>query len=135
MKAWQRDEPTFLRLLRGLSPEHESVANVDLPWRLKVLFRVALGPPRAHRAVPSFELAALTARTMTPELLKAVVTEAITRKRGGWSPEIKIVRHYQARMVCTDDNFLERVVQDARSLQPFFEWIGEPIGGAPESSS
>ncbi len=125
LKAWEGEKESFLDLLRGLSPT--VAASLQNAWRLEVEYRIPLGKPQAKRNEPSLHVAALTARSMPRELLTAMVTEAIKTPPGGWSPEIKIVRHYDARLVCADADFLEKLVADARSLEPFFDWVGEPV--------
>ena len=64
---------------------------------------------------------------MPPPLLSEVIAEAIKKPPGGWSPEIKVVRHYKASFVSSDINFVDMVAEDARSLEPFFDWIGQPV--------
>lgn len=127
LKRWNANREEFVGLLVDLSPNGGTSALVNA-WRLEVLHRIPLPPKlRACRSEPSIEISAFTAKSMPSPLLSEVIAEAIKKPPGGWSPEIKVVRHYKASFVSSDIDFVDMVAEDARSLEPFFDWIGQPV--------
>ena len=128
-KAWRDQPDEFLDYLVSLDEsEADDPSSFRRPWRLSVRYRVHKGLPMQYLYELALDLTARAAATLPRDTLSLLVGHTTSREQAPLaSPEIQILRRYAAADVLAADDLEERLVEDARRLEPFFSWVGEPI--------
>ncbi len=102
-------------------------SDSDRPWRFRVVRRTPLGPPRQYHYYPLIDVATTVFQTWDNSELVGFIEKMTTKPDGEAAPQILIVKTHPSTHLLAADDFESTLLDDIREIEPFFDWIGEPI--------
>ncbi|MPZ22081.1 MAG: hypothetical protein GEU28_00710 [Dehalococcoidia bacterium] len=127
MRAWRRDPGACLDFLERLGRQDTS-ERLLAPWRLRVLRRIPGKLPREILDCPDLDLSLNSLACLEKATTLSLLEGTFARRADEVSPEVKVSRTYHASFVLAHaDDLAGRLTNDARELEPFFEWLGQPV--------
>ena len=125
-QAWQRDPNGFIAILKTLGSPWPPPTQHDSLWRMAVTRRI-------HRQAmmydywPAVDIVIATLAGWSDEQMHWFIDSMTQQPAGEGVPQISLLRSYPAASILHDADLGSRLAQDARALEPYFDWLGVAV--------
>ena len=125
-KALKQDEYGLIEVLRSLGTDWPQQVATTPTWRLSVVRRIP-NRPRFDHYHPALDIVIATLVGWDDAHISWFLESVTEKPEGEHAPEIKLIRTYPADLIINNDDLPAQLAADASQLEPFFDWLGEPV--------